>query len=67
MGQAHSSEKGCTLGSQGPELVSAALVDPQRGGQTTLSTSQVAAPSSRDPEIWNSLQKTYVQQWTYIG
>ncbi|CAH2240787.1 jg2487 [Pararge aegeria aegeria] len=30
-----------------PELVSAALVDPQRGGQTTLSASQVAAGSKR--------------------
>ncbi|CAH2241351.1 jg15551 [Pararge aegeria aegeria] len=30
-----------------PELVSAALVDPQRGGQTTLSVSQVAAGSKR--------------------
>ncbi|CAH2245348.1 jg4451 [Pararge aegeria aegeria] len=44
MSGAHSSEKGWTLGSQGAEastgLVSAALVDPQNGGQTTLSTSQ---------------------------
>ncbi|CAH2239739.1 jg12159 [Pararge aegeria aegeria] len=55
MGRAHSSEKGWTLGSQGmpkcwngsPVLVSAALVDPQRGGQTTLSASQVAAGSKR--------------------
>ncbi|CAH2227223.1 jg21986 [Pararge aegeria aegeria] len=30
-----------------PVLVSAALVDPQRGGQTTLSASQVAAGSKR--------------------
>ncbi|CAH2243616.1 jg23547 [Pararge aegeria aegeria] len=30
-----------------PELVSAALVGPQRGGQTTLSASQVAAGSKR--------------------
>ncbi|CAH2264379.1 jg18441 [Pararge aegeria aegeria] len=30
-----------------PELVSAALVDPQRGGHTTLSASQVAAGSKR--------------------
>ncbi|CAH2234848.1 jg13250 [Pararge aegeria aegeria] len=30
-----------------PELVSAALVDRQRGGQTTLSASQVAAGSKR--------------------
>ncbi|CAH2211702.1 jg4659 [Pararge aegeria aegeria] len=30
-----------------PELESAALVDPQRGGQTTLSASQVAAGSKR--------------------
>ncbi|CAH2233132.1 jg13995 [Pararge aegeria aegeria] len=29
-----------------PALVSAALVDPQRGGQTTLSASQVAAGSN---------------------
>ncbi|CAH2217573.1 jg16807, partial [Pararge aegeria aegeria] len=36
---------GCWNGS--PELVSAALVDPQRGGQTTLSASQVAAGSKR--------------------
>ncbi|CAH2240869.1 jg9606 [Pararge aegeria aegeria] len=51
MGRAHSSEKGWTLGSQGangsPELVSAALVDPQRGGQTILNASQVAAGSKR--------------------
>ncbi|CAH2247269.1 jg15458 [Pararge aegeria aegeria] len=56
MGRAHSSEKmditkmdvgvpRCWNGS--PELVSAALVDPQRGGQTTLSASQVAAGSKR--------------------
>ncbi|CAH2245005.1 jg6945 [Pararge aegeria aegeria] len=43
---------GWTLGSQGagmaaPVLVSAALVDPQRGGQTTLSASQVAVGSKR--------------------
>ncbi|CAH2211119.1 jg1227 [Pararge aegeria aegeria] len=30
-----------------PVLVSAALVDPQRGGQTTLSASQVAVGSKR--------------------
>ncbi|CAH2258214.1 jg19918 [Pararge aegeria aegeria] len=36
---------GCWNGSS--ELVSAALVDPQRGGQTTLSASQVAAGSKR--------------------
>ncbi|CAH2240458.1 jg7150 [Pararge aegeria aegeria] len=30
-----------------PELVRAALVGPQRGGQTTLSASQVAAGSKR--------------------
>ncbi|CAH2233524.1 jg10806 [Pararge aegeria aegeria] len=30
-----------------PELVSAALVGPQRGGQMTLSASQVAAGSKR--------------------
>ncbi|CAH2236066.1 jg7355 [Pararge aegeria aegeria] len=30
-----------------PELVSAALVDPQLGGQTTLSESQVSAGSKR--------------------
>ncbi|CAH2242738.1 jg11896 [Pararge aegeria aegeria] len=30
-----------------PELASAALVHPQRGGQTTLSASQVAAGSKR--------------------
>ncbi|CAH2244904.1 jg22331 [Pararge aegeria aegeria] len=30
-----------------PALVSAALVDPQRGGKTTLSASQVAAGSKR--------------------
>ncbi|CAH2233983.1 jg7863 [Pararge aegeria aegeria] len=30
-----------------PELVSAALVHPQRGGQTTLRASQVAAGSKR--------------------
>ncbi|CAH2233965.1 jg20047 [Pararge aegeria aegeria] len=30
-----------------PELVSAALVGPQRGGETTLSASQVAAGSKR--------------------
>ncbi|CAH2267352.1 jg27535 [Pararge aegeria aegeria] len=30
-----------------PELVSAALVHPQRGGQTILSASQVAAGSKR--------------------
>ncbi|CAH2211273.1 jg2834 [Pararge aegeria aegeria] len=30
-----------------PVLVSAALVDPQRGGQTTLSASQVAVESKR--------------------
>ncbi|CAH2243235.1 jg14533 [Pararge aegeria aegeria] len=30
-----------------PELVSAALVGPQQGGQTTLSASQVAAGSKR--------------------
>ncbi|CAH2219957.1 jg4584 [Pararge aegeria aegeria] len=30
-----------------PELVGAALVDPQRDGQTTLSASQVAAGSKR--------------------
>ncbi|CAH2217754.1 jg20398 [Pararge aegeria aegeria] len=50
MGRAHSSEKGWTLGSQGagsPELISAALVDPQRGGQTSLSVSQVDAGSKR--------------------
>ncbi|CAH2236328.1 jg10710 [Pararge aegeria aegeria] len=35
----------CWTGS--PELVSAALVGPQRGGQTTLSASQVAAGSKR--------------------
>ncbi|CAH2236935.1 jg23383 [Pararge aegeria aegeria] len=40
MGGAHSSEKGWTLSSQG---ASAALVDPQRGRQTTLSTSQLAS------------------------
>ncbi|CAH2268574.1 jg20069 [Pararge aegeria aegeria] len=30
-----------------PEQVSAALVDPQQGGQTTLSASQLAAGSKR--------------------
>ncbi|CAH2218077.1 jg22249 [Pararge aegeria aegeria] len=34
-------------GNGSPVLVSAALVDPQRGGQTTLSASQVAAGSKR--------------------
>ncbi|CAH2207644.1 jg27203, partial [Pararge aegeria aegeria] len=34
-----------------PELVSAALVDPQRGGQTTLSASQVAAESKRHKTV----------------
>ncbi|CAH2240164.1 jg22138 [Pararge aegeria aegeria] len=73
MGRAHSSQKGWTLVSQGarssPELVSAALIDPQRGGQTTLSASQVVAGSKRHQNrgIWNSLQKSYVQQWTSIG
>ncbi|CAH2237416.1 jg11271 [Pararge aegeria aegeria] len=33
------------LGNGSPELLSAALVDPQRGGQATLSASQVAAGS----------------------
>ncbi|CAH2229238.1 jg6745 [Pararge aegeria aegeria] len=55
MGGAHSFDNGWTLGSQGvgkvtkhrPVLVSAALVDPQRGGQTTLSASQVAVGSKR--------------------
>ncbi|CAH2249982.1 jg12849 [Pararge aegeria aegeria] len=65
MGRAHSSEKGwtdvgvprCWNGS--PELVSAALVDPQRGGQTTLSASQVASrwiQAAQNRGIWNSLQ-----------
>ncbi|CAH2210971.1 jg14262 [Pararge aegeria aegeria] len=52
--EAHSSEKGWTLDLEvprcwngSPELVSAALVDPQRGGRTTLSASQVAAGSKR--------------------
>ncbi|CAH2266084.1 jg17608 [Pararge aegeria aegeria] len=35
----------CWYGS--PALVSAALVDPQRGGQTILSASQIAAGSKR--------------------
>ncbi|CAH2238421.1 jg21125 [Pararge aegeria aegeria] len=47
MGGAHSSEEGWTLGSQGAgmtaALVNAALVDPRRGGGTTLGASQVAA------------------------
>ncbi|CAH2246980.1 jg10285 [Pararge aegeria aegeria] len=49
MGRAHSSEKRWTLGcwNGSPELVSAALVGPQRGAQTTLSASQVAAGSKR--------------------
>ncbi|CAH2217924.1 jg9234, partial [Pararge aegeria aegeria] len=34
-----------------PGLVSAALVDPQRGGQTTLSASQVAAGSKRHKTV----------------
>ncbi|CAH2254160.1 jg14368 [Pararge aegeria aegeria] len=37
--------RSCWNGS--PVLVSAALVDPQRGGQTTLSASQVAVGSKR--------------------
>ncbi|CAH2241676.1 jg26976 [Pararge aegeria aegeria] len=51
MGGAHSSEIGWTLGPRcwngSPALVSAASVDPQRGGQTTLSASQVAAGFKR--------------------
>ncbi|CAH2233236.1 jg20124 [Pararge aegeria aegeria] len=41
----HSLTSACWNGS--PVLVSAALVDPQRGGQTTLSASQVAVGSKR--------------------
>ncbi|CAH2268424.1 jg16856 [Pararge aegeria aegeria] len=56
-------------------LVRVALVDPQRGGQTTSSTSQGAAAKSLwilvtldpiDTKPWN-LETTYVQQWTSIG
>ncbi|CAH2216663.1 jg8744 [Pararge aegeria aegeria] len=35
-----------------PALVSAALVDPQRGGQTTSSASQVAAGSKRHRTVY---------------
>ncbi|CAH2232925.1 jg12428 [Pararge aegeria aegeria] len=44
MGRALSSEKGWTLGSQSAGMA-ASLVDPQRGGQTTLSASQGAFTS----------------------
>ncbi|CAH2238896.1 jg13704 [Pararge aegeria aegeria] len=53
-----------------PELVSAALVDPQRGGQTTLSASQVAAGSKRHRTVeFGTTYKRHpdtqtVQQWT---
>ncbi|CAH2207402.1 jg233 [Pararge aegeria aegeria] len=59
MGWAHCSEKvwtqrpstvpRCWNGS--PALVSPALVDPPRGGQTTLSASQVAAGSKRHKTV----------------
>ncbi|CAH2207416.1 jg27008 [Pararge aegeria aegeria] len=50
MGGAHCSEKGWTLGCKGAGIAaphSAAVVDLQPGGQTTLSASQVAAGSKR--------------------
>ncbi|CAH2235399.1 jg5967 [Pararge aegeria aegeria] len=54
MGKAHSSESGWTLGSQGAgmaaPLVSKALIEPQRGGQTTSSASQGAASGTN---LWN--------------
>ncbi|CAH2208298.1 jg368, partial [Pararge aegeria aegeria] len=40
MGGAHSSEEGWTLGAQGAGMVIAALVDPRRGGRTTLGATQ---------------------------
>ncbi|CAH2237691.1 jg11367 [Pararge aegeria aegeria] len=67
MGGAHSSENDgvprCWNGD--PEPGYAALVGPQRGGQTT-SSHQVAGSrwkqAAQDRVFWNSLQKTYVQQ-----
>ncbi|CAH2240303.1 jg14289 [Pararge aegeria aegeria] len=47
MGRAHSSEKDSPEREWQPALVRAALDDPQRGGQTTLRASQLAAGSKR--------------------
>ncbi|CAH2237914.1 jg18717 [Pararge aegeria aegeria] len=46
-----------------PTLVSAALVDPQRGGQTTLSASQVAAGSQQHKTV--ELETPYKKAMSY--
>ncbi|CAH2237858.1 jg14826 [Pararge aegeria aegeria] len=47
------------------EMVSAALVvDPQRGGQTVKRVGSHWIQAAQNRGIWNSLQKTYVRQWT---
>ncbi|CAH2245093.1 jg15931 [Pararge aegeria aegeria] len=54
MGGAHSLEDGWMLGSQSAgitALVNAALVDPRRGGRTTLGASQVAAGFKRHKTV----------------
>ncbi|CAH2264858.1 jg5698 [Pararge aegeria aegeria] len=75
MGGSHSSEKGWTLGSKGAGM--AARTDERSVGRPqtrwTGDIKRVAGSRCLDPAatqsrgIWNSLQKTYVHQWTSIG
>ncbi|CAH2244892.1 jg21344 [Pararge aegeria aegeria] len=48
-----------------PELVSVTLVDPQRGGQTTLSASHVAAGSKRHRTV--ELGTPYIRPMSSSG
>ncbi|CAH2240093.1 jg6347 [Pararge aegeria aegeria] len=73
MGRAHSSEKGWTLGSKVLEW------QPRTGKRSvgrpptswTDDIKRVAGSrwiqAAQNRRTWNSLQKTYVQQWTSIG
>ncbi|CAH2244132.1 jg23439 [Pararge aegeria aegeria] len=76
MGGAHSSQNRWKLGPQGAEIVTphpAVLVGPQRKTVSVVVTDNIKggrADGSKRPrtvDFWNSLEKTYVQQWTSIN